>query len=161
MIIAIFKHIFELRWGLQNALHILVCHSVTSWWNPYYHTPISRGYPDVSYGPNSLNISGVIRELELGETFRWIPPRTCHQCDLTFSRKYLPKHIKSVHEKVRVQCTVCEVQLSNKAQLTYHLKAKHGNGDSEKVGCDMCDKTFTCKGSLLRHKKKKHPTDAG
>ena len=70
MIIAIFKHIFELRWGLQNALHILVCHSVTPWWNPDYHTPISRGYPEVSYGPNSLNISGVIRELELGETFR-------------------------------------------------------------------------------------------
>ena len=66
-------------WGLQNVLHILVFHSVTSRWNPDYHTPISRGYPELSYGPNSLNISGVIRELEElehDETFHWILPRT-------------------------------------------------------------------------------------
>ena len=31
--------------------------------------------PKLSYGPNSLNISGIIRELELEETFHWILPR--------------------------------------------------------------------------------------
>ena len=36
-------------------------------------------YTDSIYGPNSLNISGVIRELELGETFKWSMPRTCNQ----------------------------------------------------------------------------------
>ena len=65
LVTAIFKYIFELLWGLQNVLHILGCHSVTSWRNPDYHTPISRGYPELSYGPNSLDISSVIRELEL------------------------------------------------------------------------------------------------
>ena len=74
LVTAIFKYIFELLWGLQNVLHILGCHSVTWWRNPHYHTPISRGYPELSYGPNSLNISCVIRELELEETFRWISP---------------------------------------------------------------------------------------
>ena len=76
LVIAIFKHIFELLWALRNVLHILVCHSGNSWWNPDYHTPISRGYPELSYGSNSLNICCVIRELELEETFRWISPRT-------------------------------------------------------------------------------------
>ena len=75
LVIAVFKHIFELLWGLQNVIHILVCQSVTSWWNPDYHTSISRGYPELSYDPNSLNISGVIRELALEETFHWILPR--------------------------------------------------------------------------------------
>ena len=58
--IAIFKHIFELLWGLPNCTHILVCHSVTSWWNPDYHTPNKRRYSELSYDPNSLNMPGVI-----------------------------------------------------------------------------------------------------
>ena len=31
--------------------------------------PCQEDTPDLSYGPNSLNISDIIRELELGETF--------------------------------------------------------------------------------------------
>ena len=78
LVTAIFKYIFELLWGLQTVLHILGCHSVTSWRNPDYHSPIWRGYPELSYGPNSLNISSVIRELEFEETFRWISPSIPH-----------------------------------------------------------------------------------
>ena len=74
-VIAIFKHIFELLWGLPNVPHILGCQSVTSRRRASYHTPYERGYPELSYGPNSLNISGVIRELQLGETFKFTVPR--------------------------------------------------------------------------------------
>ena len=59
-IIDIFKHIFELLGGLPKCPHILVCHSVTSWWNPDYHTPNERRYPELSYDSNSLNVTGVI-----------------------------------------------------------------------------------------------------
>ena len=68
-VIAIFKHIFELLWGLPNVTHILGCQPVTSRGRASYHTPYERGYPELSYCPNSLNISGVIKELQLRETF--------------------------------------------------------------------------------------------
>ena len=71
IVIATFKHIFELCWGLPNVVHILGWQSVTSWRRENYHTPYETAY---SYGPNSFNISGVIRELELGETFKWSLP---------------------------------------------------------------------------------------
>ena len=71
----IFKHIFELLLGLPNVPHILGCQSVTSRGRASYHTPNERGYPELSYGPNSFNISGVIRELQLGETFKFPVPR--------------------------------------------------------------------------------------
>ena len=97
MQIDIFKHIFELLWGLPNCTHILVCHSVTSIQISGYHTPTRRGYTGLSYDPKCLKIScqireleldymsmwesprtsGVIREQELVETFRWDKPSTC------------------------------------------------------------------------------------
>ena len=60
LIMAIFKHIFEVLQGLPNSTHILVCHSVISWWNPDFHTPIERGHPELSYDLNSFNVSGVL-----------------------------------------------------------------------------------------------------
>ena len=72
---AIFKHIFELLWGLPNCTHNWVCHSVTSSQISDYHTPIWRGYPGLSYEPKCLKISFQIRELELGETYMWEIPR--------------------------------------------------------------------------------------
>ena len=74
--IATFKHVFESCRHSPSLLYILVCYSVTSLTNLDYHTPFERGYLDLLYGPNSLGISGVIRELELGETFKWSMPRT-------------------------------------------------------------------------------------
>ena len=61
LIIAIFKHIFELLWGLPNGIHILISHSVTSCRISGYHTPISRGYLGLSYEPNCLIIPGLVR----------------------------------------------------------------------------------------------------
>ena len=75
ILIAIFRHIFELLWGLPNVPHTLGCQSVTSWRRASYHTPYESGYPELSYGSNSLNISGVIRELQVGETFKFPVPR--------------------------------------------------------------------------------------
>ena len=37
--------------------------------------PTKRGYLELSYDPTSLNISGVIRELELDSTLLTIAPR--------------------------------------------------------------------------------------
>ena len=75
LIIAIFKHIFELLRGLPNSTHILVCHSVISWWNPDFHTPIKRGYPELSFDPISLNISGVITKKKSNGPFKFRVPR--------------------------------------------------------------------------------------
>ena len=83
---AIFKHIFELLWGLPNCTHNWVCHSVTSSQISDYHTPIWRGYPELSYEPKCLKISFQIRELELGETYMWEIPRTSSTFRQQFSR---------------------------------------------------------------------------
>ena len=69
MQIDIFKHIFELLWGLPNCTHILVCHSVTSIQISGYHIPTRRGYTGLSYDPKCLKISCQIRELELDYVF--------------------------------------------------------------------------------------------
>ena len=79
-VIAIFGHIFELLWGLPNVFHALGSQSVTSWRRASYHISYERGYPELSYGPNSLNISGVIRELELVKIFRWDNPCITFAC---------------------------------------------------------------------------------
>ena len=80
ILIAIFRHIFELLWGLPNVPHTLGYQSATSWRRASYHTPYESGYPELSYVPNSLNISGVIRELQLRETFKFpvaLFPKLC------------------------------------------------------------------------------------
>ena len=78
LIIAIFKHIFELLRGLPYSTHILVCHSVISWWNPDFHTPIKRGYPELSFDPISLNISGEITKKKSNGPFKFCVPRTLY-----------------------------------------------------------------------------------
>ena len=65
---AIFKHIFELLWALPNVFHTLGCQSVTSCRISGYHTPISRGYLGLSYEPNCLIISGLVRLKNLKST---------------------------------------------------------------------------------------------
>ena len=65
IVIPIFKHIFELLWGLPNGTHILLCQPVTSIQISGYHTLTRRGYPGLSYNPKYLKISCQVRELEL------------------------------------------------------------------------------------------------
>ena len=53
MQIDIFKHIFELLWGLPNCIHILVCHSVTSIQISGYHTPFEEDTQGFHMIPNA------------------------------------------------------------------------------------------------------------
>ena len=151
--IAIFKHVFESCRHWPNLLHILVCYSVTSRWNLDYHTPMSRGHPGLSYGPNSLNISGVIRELELGETFGWKRPRSHKSLDsILILYPGLARKVKLVQmsksEVYRVENGVLtELTLMERvknAPSTYYPNDHFHNGLPQHIVRPSTNSTFIC-----------------
>ena len=46
-----------------------------------------------------------------------------------------PRHIKSVHEKMKYDCYKCEYQAREKSALTKHIQSVH---EKMKYGCSLC-----------------------
>ena len=59
----------------SNPPNCTQLHLVVVDWISGYYTPTSRGYPELSYDPNSLNISGVYTQLRLKCTSKRDKPR--------------------------------------------------------------------------------------
>jgi len=50
----------------------------------------------------------------------------CPKCNKSFTqRRNLQEHIKTVHEGIRIPCTMCEHTASTKSNLRKHMKKKH------------------------------------
>ena len=78
----------------------------------------------------------------------------CEQCHKTYScRSSLSKHIKMIHQGVKVACDQCEYQASQKSDLNKHIQTKH---EGVKYACGQCGSQFSQKGSLNIHIQSKH-----
>ena len=81
----------------------------------------------------------------------------CNQCGKLFFKKYLEKHIRTVHEGKRDQihkCEHCGKEYVHNLRLRIHIKRDHDNIRDEE--CDQCGKLFSCTETLKEHTKKVH-----
>ena len=86
-----------------------------------------------------------------------IKKEQCNQCGKLFFKKYLEKHIRTVHEGKRDQvhkCEHCGKEYVHNLRLRIHIKRDHDNIRDEE--CDQCGKLFSCTETLKEHTKKVH-----
>ena len=78
----------------------------------------------------------------------------CSLCEKSVSSKNsLYKHIRWVHEKIRVNCKLCFGNYSDQSNLRKHVLSVHENIN---YPCDICDKVFSDQNNLRSHKRNKH-----
>ncbi|XP_055529162.1 transcription factor grauzone-like [Wyeomyia smithii] len=85
----------------------------------------------------------------------------CEICARSFRDKrcfqaHLKGHMGTRHED-RVQCTICLVWLTNKYQLTKHIKRRHVAPDTtQKHQCNVCGKLLKSREAVHHHKHRYH-----
>ena len=77
----------------------------------------------------------------------------CDHCDTNFrNKRSIKSHIARFHSgniRQKFDCDLCNVKLSEKANLNRHKKLVHT--DSSQVSCEKCSKVFSSDDSLKRH----------
>ena len=58
------------------------------------------------------------------------------------------QHIKSVHERIKYDCTLCDYKASSTSSLLQHVKNVH---EGSKYDCTLCDYKATSKYDLKKH----------
>ena len=66
-------------------------------------------------------------------------------------KKSLNRHIRLVHQNVKVKCDQCGIQLTNMDKLRIHVTKVHEKGNSDHVQCSFCEKTFIDKQKASFH----------
>ncbi|XP_058462458.1 zinc finger protein 813-like isoform X2 [Malaya genurostris] len=78
-------------------------------------------------------------------------PFICHHCGQILScRKYLRRHIQSVHGNHEFSCNICERTFPTSSRLEIHLKT---HSKERNFACDMCNKTYKSAVALKVHKR--------
>ena len=86
-------------------------------------------------------------------------PYKCEICPEDFSLKNeLKDHIKRVHEKVRIECSVekCDKTFLYKAEIRRHIKKFHV--DHKPHNCQFCEKAFATSIHKTNHETLVHNT---
>jgi len=74
--------------------------------------------------------------------------KLCDKCDKEFANlDSLNKHIKFIHEGVKLKCELCSYESTKPYNLKIHRQRMH----EEKVICDRCEKEFSNVYSLNKH----------
>lgn len=81
----------------------------------------------------------------------------CPICSKEYSKSNLSHHIKTIHEKIKVECVHCNKKYHSTATLNKHIKAVHDKIKDQQ--CNHCDFKCSEKSSLKRHIKKIHALD--
>ena len=78
---------------------------------------------------------------------------TCSTCSKVFYDKYNRKRHESLVHSLdgRYGCDQCGRKFANPGDLKYHLEAKHGENEGEKLDCEVCEKSFKNNDTLRLH----------
>lgn len=77
---------------------------------------------------------------------------SCNQCEYkTNDRRYFTKH-QQIHDSVKHECSICQLQLNSEAALRGHKKRLHSN-IVKKYVCDLCGIAFITPIELKNHSK--------
>ena len=68
--------------------------------------------------------------------------RRCPHCQVPKHKKSLNRHIRLVHQNVKVKCDQCGIQLTNMDKLRIHVTKVHEKGNRDHVQCSFCEKNF-------------------
>ena len=83
--------------------------------------------------------------------------RRCGVCGDVKHKKSILRHIRLIHENVKVTCDACGQQLSSEAKLLLHIEKVHGENEvSEEVKCSFCEKIFATKAKASYHETTAH-----
>lgn len=84
-----------------------------------------------------------------------IRSHACSWCPKTFAQKScLQKHQNSIHLRVREQCDICHVYVSQACYLKKHKQMMHPlDGKKIKYHCENCSQSFSTEQALKNHQK--------
>ena len=77
--------------------------------------------------------------------------RRCPHCQVPKHKKSLNRHIRSVHQNVKLKCDQCGIQLTSMDMLRIHVTKVHEKGNRDHVQCSFCEKTFIDKQKASFH----------
>ncbi len=76
---------------------------------------------------------------------------SCQRCLKSFStRSNMLRHVRSVHDKVKLICDVCNEEFLRSDTLADHKSTQHDKAKCFK--CDLCSKSFGAERYLAKHK---------
>ena len=73
-----------------------------------------------------------------------------------FLKAGMRRHIKLIHENVKVNCEECGLQLNSETKLLSHMEKVHGENDVEEVECSFCEKKFRGRAKAAYHETTVH-----
>ena len=79
---------------------------------------------------------------------------------VSIEKKIAQTQTESEDSDIEFACKVCIFKAVCVAELSWHLKSKHGIGDPEhdyNFACNICRKLFDIKSDLMYHVKEEHP----
>ena len=82
--------------------------------------------------------------------------RRCGLCGELKHKKSILRHIKLIHENVKVNCEECGLQLNSETKLLSHMEKVHGENDVEEVECSFCEKKFRGRAKAAYHETTVH-----
>ena len=79
------------------------------------------------------------------------PQFPCQKCSYIAKEKGdLKTHFKSVHEKIRIKCEICDKDFARGPGLILHRQKVH-EGIDKSAQCSICEQKLASKGKLKRH----------
>ena len=82
--------------------------------------------------------------------------RRCGLCGELKHKKSILRHMKLIHENVKVNCEECGLQLNSETKLLSHMEKVHGENDVEEVECSFCEKKFRGRAKAAYHETTVH-----
>ena len=86
--------------------------------------------------------------------------RRCSICGQVKHKKSILRHVRLIHENVKVSCDSCGLQLNSEAKLHSHFEKVHcENEELPQVECSFCDKTFAGRAKASYHETTVHKAE--
>ena len=82
--------------------------------------------------------------------------KKCPYCDQSKHRKSLNRHIKLVHQTVKLTCDQCGLKVTDETKMRLHTEKVHSDKTDQRVKCQFCEKTFSDKRKASYHETTKH-----